>query len=713
VLGEMGLPQGKVLIRQSGGGECLQDILRDIWKFNFTGYLKISISLRRYRSEGFISFEGGTPEHAVYIFELGGGRKTGRIYLGRKAVEFIWEDSVYPQAVITLHANVPLEKITTLFPSSEVRRPDLIPPSYLPSPPPNELEFGDEEIAKQMRIWVEREYDLGALARLSRTDTEQARRAIPYFEANLYHMENIRKRLRELDVTGFEREAESVLRRTSDPERIKEAAETFERLEQLIRRTDETGRAEKEILEEKERKRVNEKMNAVYDLILQYHRMRSKGERLVSCPECGSYLDSTGNCPLCMAQAREPPRFGKRLNSRYTFSTFVVGSNSRFAEAAARAVANFPCETYNPLFIYSRSGLGKTHLLHAIGNQASATLGRGQVLYTSSELMESELIESLKSGDLDEFRESYTRHRMLLIDDIQFIAGKEETQEEVFRILDTMLEEGKQLVMACDRLPKDIPSLSERLITRLECGLIVDIQPPSLETRIAILNKMVEVRELSLPQEVIELIARVCSDNVRQLEGCLNRVIAFSSLMNREITLDVAKEILQYDRSWEEDFLLRGGRSYLVEENKPELSRRLLIDMLKRGYRGLAITREHPHRLRHLTGKMDVKILWLTDLESRNEVTIPPTLERLMLTIDEFLEDEGEKVILLDDVQYLISNNTFEGVVRFIRSIVDKIQERSDIFIASVNPLSLTQRDLSIYEREMEVIDEKGKLKRD
>lgn len=704
----MGLPEGKVLIRRTGGSEGLKDILKDIWKFNFTGYLKISLTLKRYRSEGFISFEGGTPAHAVYIFKLEEGRKSGRVYLGRKAAEFIWEDSLYPQAVITIHANVSLREIAALFPGSDVRRPDLIPPPHLPSPPPADPEFEDEGIAERMRSWVEKGYDLSALAALSRNDAEKAKKAIPYFEGNLYHMENIRKRLLELDVTGFEREAESVFRHTFDPERVKEATEAFGRLEQLIMKTDETGRAEKEILEEKKRKLVDEKMSAVYDLIFQYHRMRSGGERLVSCPECGSFLDSTGTCPLCMAQTREPPRYGKRLNPRYTFSTFVVGSNNRFAVAAAQAVANFPCETYNPLFIYSRSGLGKTHLLHAIGNQVSTTLGRDQVLYTSSELLETELIESLKAGDLDEFRKSYTRHQVLLIDDIQFIAGKEETQEEIFRILDTMLEEGKQLVIASDRLPKDIPSLSERLITRLECGLIVDIQPPSLETRIAILSKMAEVREFNLPQEVIELIARVCSDNVRQLEGCLNRVMAFSSLMKKEITLDTAREVLQFEWSQEKEIILIRGRSYLVEEYKPELSRRLLIDLLNRGYRGLAITREHPNRLRDLTGKADIRILWLTDLESSNEVTIPPTLERLMLTIEEFLEDERENVIMLDDIQYLISNNTFDGVVRFIRSIVDKIQERPDIFIASVNPLSLTQRDLSIFEREMEVIDGSG-----
>jgi len=707
VLSEMGLPLGTVVSRQSGGNDSFREALKNIRKFNFTGYIKFSLSLEGKKCEGFISFDGGTPLQSVYIFEWDDQGRAGRVYMGHKAVHFLWEDSIYPQTTISLHGSIPLHKLELLFPGSGVSRSDLVPPPYLPALPMVGTSFEDPEVDKLMRAWVEKGYNLSALTRMLDRGREETLRAIPYFEANLHHMEGLRKRLSQLDTKGYEREAESVMRHTYDPERVKEAEGELLRLEQTINKLDNASLAEKEIREEQERKRVDEKMDTVYDLILQYHRMRTRGDDRMTCPECGSYLDSSGNCPICMAKGIDAPRFGRRINPRLTFDNFVVGGNSRFAEAAARAVANNPGEAYNPLFIYSRSGLGKSHLLQAIGNHLIKNESGEAVLYSSSELMESELIDSLKAGNLEEFRDFYSGHRVLLIDDVQFIAGKEETQEEFFSIFSRMMEEGKQLVLACDRMPKEIPSLSERLVTRFESGLIADIQPPNLETRTAIVKMMAENKELKLPQEVIELVAQVCSDSVRQLEGGLNRIVAFSSLMRSDITLQVANELLQYQQQQEGEEIerLSEGRGYLVEESRPETSHNLMVALMREGYRGLAITRGHPQRLKQKAGELPAQVLWLTDRESQKEMTLPPSLERLMLTIDEFMDADGSKVILLDDIQYLISNTTFEGVVRFIRSVVDRVQESPSVFILSVNPLSLTPRDLSIFEREMEVIE--------
>ena len=459
----------------------------------------------------------------------------------------------------------------------------------------------------------------------------------------------------------------------------------------------------------RDRKLVDEKMDAVYDLILQYHKMRSAGERTISCPECGSYLNPDGDCPLCFSGSQDGPVIGRKLNPRLKFESFVVGSNSRFTEAAARAVAMNPGESYNPLFIYSRSGLGKTHLLQAIGNRIKELDESSGVVYTSTEVLESELIEAISNGQLDSFRDEYKKVDVLLLDDLQFIAGKEETQEEIFHLFNDLVEEGRQIVMACDRLPKDIPSLSDRLITRFESGLIADLQPPDLETRIAILKKMVKEKGLEAPHEVLIFIAEVCRSNVREMEGGLNRILAYSSLMNSEMGLETAREVLTYEKPGEaeaEGPSLADGISYLVEERKVSASHALAASKVSEGYKAMAITRGHPRYLRERCLDGEPRILWLTDHESKQEDTISPSLERIMLLIDEFMEEDGRKIILLDDVQYLMSNTSFEGVIRFIRSVVDKVHEDVTIFIVSVDPESLDPQDRSVLEREMEVIRE-------
>ena len=262
-------------------------------------------------------------------------------------------------------------------------------------------------------------------------------------------------------------------------------------------------------------------------------------------------------------------------------------------------------------------------------------------------------------------------------------------------------------MLACDRLPKDIPSISERLITRFESGLIADLQPPDLETRMAILERMVEERDIPIPREVLRFIAATCTDNVRQLEGGVNRIMAYASLMGTEINLETAKEVLALETPSEEELEeLKEGRSYLVEERGVGLSHRLTASLIERGFQGLAITRSHPRYLRSVCGNGGLRTLWLTDRESAREETLAPSLERAMLIIDEFLESEGSKAILLDDIQYLISNTSFEGVIRFVRSVVDRVHESESVFLLSMNPHSLELQRRSVIEREMEVVRE-------
>jgi chromosomal replication initiator protein len=232
------------------------------------------------------------------------------------------------------------------------------------------------------------------------------------------------------------------------------------------------------------------------------------------------------------------------LNPKYTFETFVVGNNNRFVHAAAQAVAQTPGHAYNPLFIYGGVGLGKTHLMHAIGHCVLAQRPEAKVAYVSSEHFTNDLINSIRDHRMDDFRNAYRTVDILLVDDVQFLEGKEQTQEEFFHTFNTLHGASKQIVLTSDRPPKEISTLEDRLRSRFEGGLIADIQVPDLETRIAILKKKVTLDNLDIPNDVLVFIANQFSSNIRELEGALVKVTANCALKQTEVNLDQAKEVL-------------------------------------------------------------------------------------------------------------------------------------------------------------------------
>ncbi len=233
------------------------------------------------------------------------------------------------------------------------------------------------------------------------------------------------------------------------------------------------------------------------------------------------------------------------LNSKYTFDTFVVGNSNRFAHAACYAVGESPSRAYNPLFIYGGVGLGKTHLMQAIAHRILKINPLFSVVYVSSEQFTNDLISSIKDDTTSSFRSKYRSIDVLLIDDIQFLAGKERTQEEFFHTFNTLYEANKQLVISSDRPPRNIPTLEDRLRSRFEWGLITDIQPPDLETRIAILRKKAQTENLNIPYDILDYIANYIDSNIRELEGALVRLVAYATINNKPLDMNTASEALK------------------------------------------------------------------------------------------------------------------------------------------------------------------------
>jgi chromosomal replication initiator protein len=305
--------------------------------------------------------------------------------------------------------------------------------------------------------------------------------------------------------------------------------------------------------------------------------------------------------PVGVSGERRPSALETRLNPKYTFETFVIGSSNRFPHAAAVAVAEAPGKAYNPLLVYGESGLGKTHLLHAIGHYVRSLYSNAKVRYVSSEEFTNEFINAIRDDRQDRFKRRYRDVDVLLIDDIQFLEGKTQTQEEFFHTFNTLHNANKQIVLTSDRAPKRLEALEDRLRNRFEWGLITDVQPPDLETRIAILRKKAAMDRLTAPPDVLEFIASKIQTNIRELEGALIRVTAFANLNRQEVDMTLAEIVLK-------DLIPEGG--------EPEITHALIIAQTA-AYFGVSLEDlTGPSRGRHLVMARQIGMYLCRELTS-------------------------------------------------------------------------------------------------
>lgn len=638
----------------------------------------------------------GMPELVLY-------HAKGQTKGGKVALKLVWQDSYEGACKIEVHAKVDMDSMYAAFPNATLERKE-------PRPGEKEAPKGGPsakrtskgpsiEVVEKIRRWREAGYLVDALTPILEGGNEDATRVLADFEAAVNRMELLRLELEGMDEPSLAGEIRALRDRARNPAAH---AEVAERLTHLREDVENLRRAATTVTEDVEQEvRLQDRARQVFEMIV---RQREAA---------GKPTDISETQVARALAGIEPARDEKTdLIPQYTFDTFVVGPSNRFAHAAAIAVANSSHSAYNPLFITSGSGLGKTHLLNAIGDAILRANPGARVVYVTAEGFSNEFHEAMSESvnRLNEFRTKYRGLDVALLDDAHFLSGKGDVQEELFHTFNDLYNANKQIVLSSDRPPKEIPDLADRLISRFESGLIADIQTPEFETRLAILRRRIRDAGVDVDEEVLTHIARRADSNVRELGGALNRVIAFSELMDQPVSLDLAKEVLKGLAEPVETKggmgvtrEIRPGHAYLVEEDRPEKAFRML-DRSGEGRKSLLITRLNPRRVME---KHDVKadrILWLTERESGTVETIPPSLERIVYVIEQFMKEATHGVIMLDGVEYLVSSNSFDSVLKFLRRLVDHTSESEFTLLVSVSTKTMKEQEIKNLEREMEVL---------
>lgn len=402
------------------------------------------------------------------------------------------------------------------------------------------------------------------------------------------------------------------------------------------------------------------------------------------------------------------PRAETGVNQSFTFDNLLVGEYNRFAHAACRAIAEGAVEPYSPLFLVGTPGLGKTHLLHAIGNRFRERDPEARVRYVTATEYWSELQRADQDGKVAEFRDRFNHVDILLLDDVQDIEGRDRVQEELFQTYEDFRHRRKPLVLVADKYPTAMEDVDKRIISRLESGLVADLKVPDPEIRLAFLEKLVKKRAVKCPKAVLEFLAGRYTVDMRELEGSLNKVLAYATAMQRELNVELSKEALgetgpASPASPDRGIDIVPGISYLFEESRSELAYQVFAQKV-RTVRGLLISRTNPHRLQDRFGLDGTDVLWLTDRGDSEERTVEPVLERILHRMQSFMVSGGQGILMLDGLDFLKSSNSFEAVLKFIRRLVDEIAESEFSFILTLDPGTLDEQEIRILEREMEPV---------
>lgn len=733
-------PEGKLIRSIHGGGDTLKKTLIKLKQFEFTGYVKCNLTRDGIDLEGYLFIAKGMPVAAVYG-HLADSRFIATTE-GEKAVKLIWVDSYDKEANIEVRGRVDVDDILRAHPGLSIsikrsagkktraRKAISWGEDYAgPVETPEDKKRRDELLLR-LNQWRKEGYVVYALEDAIQVSLDEAEALFKEFEENVRRLWFLQENLEEMETEGHETDVLKISAMFKNPMKITAIEAGLEELRQKIL-------AE---VEDEEKQDDTVSMLTRPDTPVPPDVTGPGKEQDVAtaidetedkCSICGGNMSGQDECPLCGALRPESSLTMVGLDDlettkktglivTFTFYNFVVGESNRFSQAAALAVAKAQSSVYNPLFIHSGAGLGKTHLLNAIGNYVVENFTDKTVKYITTESFTQEFIEATKANKLKDFRNKYRKVDFLLLDDIHFLAGQEGVQDELFHTFNALHKDGKQIVMTSDRPVQEISGLKERLVSRFESGLVTDMQAPDFETRVSILKKKSEQARMEIGDDVLKHIARKFVSNIRVLEGALNKVIAYCELMNVLPGVSIVDDIIRDDIGQtdapqpgpEDEPLieesgsekLKKSHSYLIEENRPERVFELFIEYLNAGYRGMAISRMNPKRLRDKFDFKDSQLFWLTDRDSSDVETMAPSLERIIYTIEDMLNTGESCILLIDGLEYLISNSNFEAVLRFLRSLIDDVSESNTIFLMSLTPETIEEQELKILEREMEVI---------
>ncbi len=744
------IPEGKIISTIHGGAKALQLSLDKLKKFEFTGYILIQKETSGSISRGILVVKDGVLISAIY------GRMSDGDFMvakkGEEGLKLAWADSYGKESILEVHGRLDINAILTEFPDARVTkggekakvrkrrtRFSLAWGEEGEYQPDTEHEVVPDDLKSRLEEWKSQGYVVKTLNEALKLDVEQARILFQQFETNVNRAIFLKTELEELDTRKFNMDAERIKAMLKNPSKLTAVEASLQGLKVKIEQ-ERTREAEEKLAqmmaekgEEKKADGSDEEIDELELILPESERLAGQGnifplpvEEDNKCTVCGAELHGREECPACgdgksSSQVLQP-KGEANLFPEFTFNSFVVGECNRFSQAAATAVSKVQSSAYNPLLICCSAGLGKTHLLNAIGNYVVDNFPEKKVLYVSAERFINEFIEATKSNKKRQFRKIYRDLDFLLLDDIHFIAGQEAVQDEFFHTFNALYKDGKQIVMTCDRSIREVPDIKERLVSRFEAGLITDMQPAAVETRLAILKKKIESKRLVIGDDVLLLIAKRYTKNIRILEGALNTLAAYSELMNMPLTLEVAKQALKdepVDEPEKNDKpegmpddvplerktqKLKVGHSYLIEEEKPVKCFEYFVDNLNMGLKGMAIVRMNPKRVKDNYDVGEAQMLWLTDREGDPDNRIAPGLEKIIYKIEDYLNSPGKSILLIDGLDYLISNNNFDAVLRFLRRLIDEISESDTVFLMSLTPETIDEQGLKILEREMEII---------